>query len=164
MTSRALRKVASSWLASNSRINCHSGECAAWSSNSSEGLVLSAPATCKRIRTEALPTPSSRLPRCRSDTSAADANSLRVIPRPFRTLRIRSPSWTRKGCFSPFDPSAGAEGTDEALPRSSDAGETPDKGNILLDMKLLEVLKCHRHHSASDPRTQQGALHLHSRP
>jgi len=51
--------------ASSSRMRSHSVERAAWSSSSSAGVVFRACATCSRIRTEALPTPSSRLPRCR---------------------------------------------------------------------------------------------------
>jgi hypothetical protein len=60
------------------------GQCKAW-------------ATCWSTRIEALPTPYSRLARCRSETPAAWAAARRVIPWRARRLRTRCPSRIKYG-------------------------------------------------------------------
>src|SRR6202020_2683338 len=57
----------------------------------------SARATCKRTRIEALPTPYSRLAKCRSETPVARASALRVNPRRVRKAFARSPSAAKNG-------------------------------------------------------------------
>ena len=94
------RRVASSRLSSISRKRSHSGDRVVTSPRSSVKEHCSARVTCNRTRIEALPTPYSRLARCRSDTSVACASALRVMPRRARKDRTRSPSAIRNGSLS----------------------------------------------------------------
>ena len=94
---RTRRSVASSRFSSMSRRRSHSGECVVTSPRSSAKEQWSARVTCNRTRIEALPTPYSRLARCRSETSVACASALRVMPRRARKARTRSPSAIRNG-------------------------------------------------------------------
>ena len=84
-------------LANISRKLSHSGDWVVTSPRISASEHCSARDTCKRTRIEALPTPYSRLARCRSETPVARAKALRVRPRRTRSALARSPSARRNG-------------------------------------------------------------------
>ena len=94
---RTRRSVASSQAPSVSRSMSHSGVWVVTSPTSSASEHCSAWATCKSTRIEALPTPYSRLARCRSETPVARASALRVRPRRTRRPLARRPSAARNG-------------------------------------------------------------------
>ncbi len=100
MATRTWRNLASSRFSSSSRISSHSGLEVVTSPSNSINEHCKALATCNSTRMEALPSPYSRLAKCRSETSAAAATARRVMPRRARKPRTRSPSCTRKGFFS----------------------------------------------------------------
>jgi hypothetical protein len=75
----------------------HSGELVLMSPNSSAKEHCKACETCSKTKTDTLPVPYSKLAKCRSDTSAANATALRVMPFRERKLRTRSPSAIKNG-------------------------------------------------------------------
>ena len=116
---RAWRRSASSRFASRSRISNHSGDDVVTSPISSASGQCSAMAICCRTRIDALPIPYSRFARWRSETSAACATALRVMPRRARSVRTRSPSATSSGCFDASASRLPAPGSSAAGSRSA---------------------------------------------
>ena len=130
MATRTFCKVASSRCSSISRIISHSGEEVVTSPISSLTVHCRALATCNSTSTEALPRPYSILARWRSDTSAARARALRVMPRRARKALTRPPKATKNGCL------AGGERPSVFV---VSVGVNPDTCNIVLDMLKLPI-------------------------
>jgi len=81
-------------------MSSHSGDEVVSSPTNSAIWQPSAIATWRSTWTDALPTPSSRFARWRSDTAEASESARRVMPLRARSARTRSPSATRKGSRS----------------------------------------------------------------
>ena len=100
MAMRTRCSVGASHCSSISRIISQSGEEVLTSPSNSASVHCKALATCKSTSTEALPRPYSMFAKCRSDTCAAVARALRVMPRRARSAPTRWPRPIKYGFLS----------------------------------------------------------------
>ena len=129
----------------------HSGDWVVTSPTSSASEHCSARATCRRTRIEALPTPYSRLAKCRSETPVARASALRVRPRRTRKALARSPSAARNGSLRSSASRSAACGSTlwSILPGAQVGGEGSDRcltrfGPPLREMQAQYCIKPRR--------------------
>src|SRR6185437_639780 len=108
------------------------------------------------MRIEALPTPYSRLARCRSETPVARASALRLRPRRSRNALARSPSAARKGSLRSAAASIAASGS-TVSPGTGAPRPATETEDTVFDNVRTRPYDDNKHNIASRRDEQAGA-------